>query len=105
MDSLKPLVEQKQIVTSVRYSADDLTVIGDSHLLERAVSNLLDNAIRHTPLQGKIVVHCDKEDHKIALTILDSGTGFTSEELQHVFEPLYRGEASRNRSTGRNNFV
>jgi len=100
MDSLKPIIEQKQIVTSVRYSPDDLTVIGDSHLLDRAISNLLDNAIRHTPLHGKIVVRCDKEDHKIAFTILDSGPGFTSEELQHVFEPLYRGEASRNRSTG-----
>ncbi len=36
----------------------------------------------------------------MTFTVQDTGEGFSSEELQRVFEPLYRGEASRNRSTG-----
>lgn len=73
---------------------------GDSHLLERSINNLLDNAVRHTPCHGKIFVECYKSDNNAAFTIKDTGEGFSSDELQRVFEPLYRGEASRNRLTG-----
>ncbi|WP_369016290.1 sensor histidine kinase [Paenibacillus sp. GbtcB18] len=40
------------------------------------------------------------DGNQIKFTIRDSGPGFSSEELERVFEPLYRGESSRNRSTG-----
>lgn len=100
VDSLSPLARQKNITMTMNHSTDDFTVIGDPHLLERAMNNLLDNAIRHTPSNGKISVYCDKDDHKITFTIRDTGLGFTLEELGRVFEPLYRGEVSRNRSTG-----
>ncbi|QMV40701.1 sensor histidine kinase [Cohnella cholangitidis] len=100
LDSLKPSAEQKHISAIMHHAADDFAIIGDPHLLERAMNNLLDNAVRHTPLHGKILVQCYKEDNKVLFTILDTGPGFASEELQRVFEPLYRGEISRNRSTG-----
>jgi signal transduction histidine kinase len=100
MDSLKPSAEQKHISVIMNHTADDFAIIGDSHLLERAMNNLLDNAVRHTPLHGKILVQCYKENNKVLFTILDTGPGFASEELQRAFEPLYRGEISRNRSTG-----
>jgi signal transduction histidine kinase len=64
------------------------------------MNNLLDNSVRHTPSQGKIFVQCFKDGNKVIFTIQDTGAGFSSEELQHVFEPLYRGETSRNYSTG-----
>lgn len=73
---------------------------GDSHLLERALNNLFDNAIRHTPSSGNIVVRCYKEDANVTFSLKDTGPGFSSEELERVFEPLFRGEVSRNRSTG-----
>lgn len=100
IDSLNPLARQKHISVIMDHSADDFTIIGDSHLLERAMNNLLDNAVRHTPSHGQILVQCDKDEHKVRFTIQDTGPGFASEELQRVFEPLYRGEVSRNRSTG-----
>lgn len=100
IDSLSPLAHQKHISMIMNHSADDSAIIGDSHLLERAMNNLLDNAVRHTPSHGKILVQCYKEGHKVSFTIQDTGPGFTSEELGRVFEPLYRGEVSRNRSTG-----
>lgn len=64
------------------------------------MNNLLDNAVRHTPPDGEIVVQVYKEGSRVKFTIRDTGPGFSSEELQHVFEPLYRGEISRNRLTG-----
>lgn len=99
IDSLSPSARKKHI-SIVKHFSDDCTVIGDPHLLERAASNLLDNAVRHTPSNGKIYVQCEKKGHKVTFTIQDTGAGFSSEELQHVFDPLYRGEASRNRTTG-----
>ncbi|MGZ7441430.1 sensor histidine kinase [Paenibacillus sp. TH7-28] len=99
MDSLSPLARQKQISISNR-AADDLLINGDAHLLERAINNLLDNAVRHTPNGGEIVVQSDQEGDKVWFTIRDTGPGFSLEELGRVFEPLYRGETSRSRSTG-----
>ena len=99
IDSLIPLARQKHISIS-NYAADGCFINGDMHLLERSINNLLDNAVRHTPSFGEIVVQCYKEGDKVKFTIRDTGPGFSSEELQRVFEPLYRGEESRNRSTG-----
>lgn len=99
IDSLSPLTRQKHITIS-NHAADGCFVSGDMHLLERAISNLLDNAVRHTPSNGVIVVQCYAEGDQVKFTIRDTGPGFSAEELPRVFEPLYRGEISRNRATG-----
>lgn len=99
MDSLSSLARQKEILIS-NHSTDNCLISGDPHLLERAMNNLLDNAVRHTPIHGEIVVQCYKDGDKVNFTIRDTGPGFSPEELERVFEPLYRGEVSRNRATG-----
>jgi signal transduction histidine kinase len=73
---------------------------GDAHLLERAINNLLDNAIRHTPSHGKIFVRWHHEQGKTTITVRDTGPGFDIQDLEHIFEPLYRGDTSRNTMTG-----
>ncbi|WP_411553667.1 sensor histidine kinase [Paenibacillus lautus] len=98
-DSLRPLAADKHI-TFTEQSMGDCLLNGDAHLLERAMNNLLDNAVRHTPFGGEIAVRCRKDGSRIRFTICDTGPGFSSEDLDRVFEPLYRGEASRSRSTG-----
>lgn len=98
-DSLRPLAADKHI-TFTEQSMGDCLLSGDVHLLERAMNNLLDNAVRHTPFGGEIAVRCRKDGSRIRFTIRDTGPGFSSEDLDRVFEPLYRGEASRSRSTG-----
>jgi signal transduction histidine kinase len=99
IDSLNPPARQKDILIS-NHSAGNCIVKGDTHLLERAMNNLLDNAVRHTPSHGEIIVQCCQDGRKVKFAVRDTGPGFNSEELERVFEPLYRGEASRNRSTG-----
>ncbi|GAA0133752.1 hypothetical protein YSY43_05920 [Paenibacillus sp. YSY-4.3] len=100
VDSLEPLARQKNITVIMKHSGNDCCVIGDALLLERAMNNIIDNAVRHTPNHGEIFVQCEKDEHKVIFTIQDTGPGFASDELGHVFDLLYRGEASRNRSTG-----
>lgn len=100
IDSLNPLARQKRISIIVNHFGEDCMIAGDSPLLERAMNNLLDNAVRHTPCEGKIFVQCERNGNQVTFAIHDTGEGFSSEELTRVFEPLYRGETSRNRSTG-----
>jgi signal transduction histidine kinase len=100
IDSIKLQAGQKQISIIKDGFADNCVIEGDTHLLERAMNNLLDNAVRHTPHQGKIFIQCYKNMDRVCFTIRDTGEGFSSEELKHVFKPLYRGEVSRNYDTG-----
>lgn len=100
IESFERQAHHKHISILVRSEPDDYTILADKHLLERAISNLLDNAVRHTPDHGRIQIHYCREKDRVVFTIHDSGQGFAEEELEHVFEPLYRGEQSRNRATG-----
>jgi len=100
IESLSPLAQQKQIAFLHYNVTNNCIVNGDAHLLERAFNNLVDNAIRHTPFSGEISFQYDLDDNKAMIMIRDTGPGFSSEELERVFEPLYRGEVSRNRATG-----
>nr|WP_313897933.1 HAMP domain-containing sensor histidine kinase [Brevibacillus borstelensis] len=75
IDSLSPLARQKNLSIST-HTVDDCFISGDMHLLERAMNNLLDNAVRHTPSFGEIVVQCYKEGNKIKFMIRDTGPGF-----------------------------
>lgn len=100
IDSLNPLAKQNNISIITNFFGGDCMITGDPYLLERAIDNLLDNAVRHTPHAGKIFMQCYKEGNRVVFTVQDMGEGFSSEEIHRVFDPLYRGEASRNRSTG-----
>jgi signal transduction histidine kinase len=100
LDSLRALAEKKRISIALVSTPDQYEAMADPHLLERALNNLLDNALRHTPIGGKIEVTGHSEHGKTFILVRDTGPGFSSEDLNHVFEPLYRGETSRNRATG-----
>ncbi|WP_088034756.1 sensor histidine kinase [Evansella clarkii] len=100
IESLSPQAKQKDITIIADNLTCDCNIKGDSHLLERAMNNLIENAVRHTPRNGKILVTCNRDDNQVNFTIQDTGEGFSAEDLPRLFEPLYRGEASRNRSTG-----
>jgi signal transduction histidine kinase len=79
---------------------DPCVAKGDVDLLERAVDNLLDNGIRYTPSGGSIEVTWRGEPDKVVFTVADSGPGIDLSDMPHLFDPLYRGESSRNRQTG-----
>jgi signal transduction histidine kinase len=65
------------------------------------LSNLLDNALRHTPAGGVIAIRAELAgDHMACVRILDSGEGIAAADLPYVFQAAFRGETSRSRSTG-----
>ncbi|WP_286931529.1 MULTISPECIES: sensor histidine kinase [Aeromicrobium] len=66
-------------------------IIGDSQLLERAVTNLLDNAVKWSPPGGTVRVRL----HHGAVTVADEGPGIAAEDLPHVFDRFYRSTEAR----------
>ncbi len=75
-------------------------VVMDVQKIERVLSNLLDNALRHTPAGGVVRVATSSVAGGVRVEIHDSGEGIGSDDLPHVFERFYRGEKSRSRATG-----
>ena len=67
-------------------------VMGDPSTLERAITNLLDNAVKFSPADGKITVALIGDRLRIA----DEGPGIADEDLPHVFDRFYRSSSSRN---------
>lgn len=99
VESVRPLADERQLQL-VSSGPCDCTLVGDAHLLTRAVENLLDNALRHSPSGGSVMVYWERGPVGWIFSVSDGGPGISPAELPHIFDPLYRGDASRNRSTG-----
>lgn len=69
---------------------------GDEKLLNRAVSNIISNAIKYSKEKGLIRLSCFKKNNKIFIEIFNTGSFITKEEQEKIFNRLYRGEYSRN---------
>ena len=79
---------------------EPLWVLGHADSLTRLFSNLLENAVRHTPADGHITVTAETSGEQIAVQIADTGVGIAPEHLPHVTERFYRVEAARSRAQG-----
>ncbi len=75
--------------------AQDAEIRGDRALLIQLLSNLIENAILHTPPGTHIVLSLAQMDGRPALTVADDGPGVPAEEHAKLFQRLYRREASR----------
>ncbi|MGH2830008.1 MAG: sensor histidine kinase [Actinomycetota bacterium] len=75
--------------------AEDVIVDGSPDLLRRLVTNLVENAIKYTPAQGRIDVAVARENGWAVLTVADTGIGMSDEELEHAFDRFWRSDRSR----------
>jgi two-component system phosphate regulon sensor histidine kinase PhoR len=92
---------QKKNHKLVLQAADDLRpVIGNPEYLERAVLNLVDNAIKYTRENGTIKVVARTENGSSIVEVIDNGIGIASEEVPRIFERFYRVDRSRSRDMG-----
>jgi len=86
------LAEDRHIAVKCSGDAD---VFADPILFNRAIGNLVDNALRFTADGGEIRISIRRFDNGSEISIRDSGSGIASEHLPHVFDRFYRGDASR----------
>ena len=89
-----PAAELKNI--SLSYRADRaLTVSGDPILLAQALGNLIDNALKYAPVNGRIEVAVIERSGRAVISVSDNGPGIADPEKAKAVERFYRGDASR----------
>ena len=79
----------------------DASIVANAGMVQRAVSNLLSNALRHTPAKGRVLVRIVQNDANAAtISVSDSGCGIAAEHIPHLFDRFYRADPSRAQRTG-----
>jgi two-component system phosphate regulon sensor histidine kinase PhoR len=99
-DAFRPVAERKRQQLVVEVPANAGTVDADGALLERAVSNLVDNALKYTPEGGRVRMSATSDGVQAAITVEDNGMGIPEADLPRVFERFYRVDKSRSRDLG-----
>ena len=98
---LAPLAVQKGIDLALEAEdGADTTVHGQELLLHELVSNLADNAIRYTPPGGSVQLRVARTETGVLLEVTDSGPGIPETEMEKVFMPFYRAQASLEANPG-----
>jgi signal transduction histidine kinase len=95
---LEPLAAARQL--DVRVTAEPVTVRADPSRIVEAVSNLVDNAIQYNVDGGQLRVVVSTDADGVTVTVEDTGVGIDAGDLEHVFEPFYRGDPARSRDAG-----
>ncbi|KAB1439842.1 ATP-binding protein [Candidatus Galacturonibacter soehngenii] len=88
------MVKHIQLVWNECYQSKWIQV--DDSLLERAINNVVANAVEHTLQDGVITIEIEEEKGYLIFSICDNGEGFTQEALKHATEQFYMGDRSRN---------
>ena len=77
-----------------------IAVLGDPELLRRAVENLVRNAIRYAAEGTSVEVMLERRDETALISVRDHGPGVPAEDLDRIFDPFYRVNGDRDRSSG-----
>lgn len=91
----EPKVKGKEIELKVELPSTPLLVKSRYQDMELVLSNLLDNAIKYTPLKGRIRLSLRKEDKTLKFEIEDNGIGISSADIPKVFDEFYRAENAK----------
>lgn len=77
-----------------------ITLIADPDRLQQLFTNVLENSLRYTSSPGKVEIHVACTAESISFKFMDSEPGLLPEQLPHLFDRLFRADASRNRKSG-----
>ena len=97
---LNSLIIKKQHTVNQQLSLDLPMIKADLKLLERALVNLIENAVKYTPPGGNILVRTQKDHGNIIIEVIDTGIGIPEENFSRLFERFYRVDKSRSREMG-----
>jgi heavy metal sensor kinase len=96
VEQIEPIAASKDVSLQLRCS-DRIRLAGDQHWLERAILNLVDNAIKFTPGGGRVRIEAAARNGSAVIEIFDTGIGIPQESLGHIFERFYQVDASRSK--------
>ena len=100
VEPLKMQAEEHRINISVNASKDLPNVSIDPDRMSMVLRNLISNALRYTPPNGRIDLHAEHKDGTITLQVSDSGSGIQAKDIPNIFDRFYRADKSRSRNSG-----
>lgn len=93
--SFEKKINDKNISVEGFEDMGSVTVNADKDLIQQVIYNLFDNAVKFTPDNGVISVSAKNEDEKTVVSIRNTGTGISDEEISRIFERFYKVDKSR----------
>lgn len=100
LESFSALALQRDVSLSGKTDGDLDSIPMDAGRIGRVLTNLVSNALRHTPPGGNVHLRARRENGWVEVEVVDSGEGFSPHDLPHLFDRFYRGEKSRSQATG-----
>lgn len=94
------IAAREKVQVRVESSEETILIPGDPDRLAQVINNLLENAVRYTPPQGRIDVQVSRRNDLVTIKVQDTGNGIPEHALPHIFERFYRADGSRTRVTG-----
>lgn len=96
--SFESLGQNRNILFQYQQSQQHQMAYFDADKLEKIATNLLSNAFKFTPENGRVEVHADYTEQQLVLKVQDWGIGIESEHLPHIFDRFYQGDDSNIRN-------
>lgn len=101
IESFGSVIRKKDIKLSADIPDDpDFTIAVDPEKIERVFFNIMSNAIKHTPDNGRILVECRANGGSLVFSVTDSGEGIAAGELDRVFENFYQADKAHPEGSG-----
>jgi signal transduction histidine kinase/CheY-like chemotaxis protein len=98
--SIRPIVDKAHITLRVSCPSKPVLLFADPTRIEQALSNLVHNAVKFTPHDGSIAIDLAQSDGMVTLKVKDTGAGISASEIEHIFEPYYQSERTRQGNQG-----
>jgi len=100
VEGVRPLFAEKDVEVEARVPGQLPRASADADRSLQVLSNLLSNALRHTPAGGRVVAGVEAVEGGLSFRVSDTGAGLSAEHLPRVFDRFYRIEKSRSRENG-----
>jgi signal transduction histidine kinase len=97
LESLEGQAERQRIALKSTVDATIPPVLVDADRVQRVLFNLVQNAIRHTPADGSVLIEAFDRGPEVQVNVRDTGEGIPPADLPHVFDRFYRGDKARSR--------
>ena len=99
-NELQPLAKEKALSLRMQCPETKVIVSGDEKSLSQLIINLLDNAVKYTPENGKVTVQLKTNHGQAIIEVQDNGIGIEPAEQQRIFERFYRVDKARSKILG-----